>query len=122
MVAKHSFILSTLLLISGCGLRHESSVKKIERTDARSLAWRSAKLMASPAGRLLADKAAHSPAHARAQAITLAKQVKEVEGDVSLYRAVGLSGRAQRRYKALLNYTKRRVASGALNAAQYTRT
>lgn len=122
MVHKSIALFSVLFFAAGCMLPKHAGVKKIERNDTRSLEWRYRKMMASPAGRMLHDKAAHSPSHAHAQAVTLAKQVKEVETDVTLYKAVGLSSRAKRRYKAMLDHTKRRVADGALNAHLHTRT
>ena len=113
--------LITTLVLAGCGSKVERSEKKLERSQHRSFAWRYGRLLSSPAQRTLTDGAAHNTQHARTAAVSLAKQTKEVENELALYKHVGLSPRAQRRYKAMLNATKRRVASGALTPEHHVR-
>ena len=114
---KYLLIALALVALAGCGGGHGTN--RVDRAQKRSIAWRYGRLLTSAAQRTLTAKAAHSTTHARAHAVSLAKQTKEVENELNLYSEVGLSKRTKRRYNVLIAATKRRVASGALSPEQH---
>lgn len=119
---KHIFSTLTLLslfLINGCLFKsgthrpRTSQVKRIDRSQRRSLARAYSKMIASHAYHTLHTNTAHSEHEARQAAEHLAKKTDEVAQDVALYRSIGLSERAERRYNTVINATQKKIAAVA---------
>lgn len=121
---RNTALFFTLIIATGCSSTRppQKATARIDRAQQRSMGHEYTALLNSTANQLLSDNAAHNSAHARATAITLAKQVKQVETSKNLYSAVGLSGRTSRRLQIMLNEQKKKVADAAITPENFARS